>query len=72
MEEGVIGLLQMIGTFLPDCQLAQLLGPDLRFPSLNVALNKDGFICLPAVGDVDSAGQDGGFERYGSSKCQVC
>jgi hypothetical protein len=59
----------MIGMFLPDCMRAQLLGPDLRFPSFNAVLNKDSFKCPRAVGDVGSAGQDGGFERYGSSKC---
>jgi len=57
----------MIGTFLPDCMGAQLLGPDLRFPSFYAALNKDSFSCPRAVGDVGSAGQDGGFEHYGSS-----
>jgi hypothetical protein len=72
MEEGVIGLLLMIGAFLPDCKRTQLLGPELRFPPLNAALNKDSFSCLRAVGDVDRAGQDGGFEQYGSSKCQDC
>jgi hypothetical protein len=62
----------MIGTFLPDCMGAQLLDPDLRFPSFNAALNKDSCSCPRAVGDVGSAGQDGEFEQYGSTVCLDC
>ena len=62
----------MIGMFLPGCMGAQLFDPDLRFLSFSAALNKDSFSCPRAVGDDGGAGQDGGFEQYGSSKCLDC